>query len=180
MMAWSRSAIARSAFGISAIFASTSFSPSAFFARGPRRASAFSSWARAFIAARSSSVNPVTALPFTVALLAGFCVCVLGLIEQSSSGRNLCPEFPGPRRERRQPLDFQVGARAEQLDPLRREHREVDRVAPPVRTPAVVVGEALLARQLLRADEQACAMPHLRLSCQRGDPASYEHRPLRH
>src|SRR5207247_10568496 len=81
MMAWSRSAMARSGFGISAIFASTSLSPSAFFARGPRRASAFSSWARSFIAARSSSVNPLTALPVTVALLADFCVSVFGLIE---------------------------------------------------------------------------------------------------
>src|SRR5213595_2985372 len=81
MMAWSRSAMARSGFGISAIFASTSLSPSAFFALGPRRASAFSSWARSFIAARSSSVNPLTALPVTVALLADFCIPVFGLIE---------------------------------------------------------------------------------------------------
>src|SRR5439155_345187 len=35
----------------------------------------------AFIAARSSSVNPLTALPVTVALLADFCVSVFGLIE---------------------------------------------------------------------------------------------------
>src|SRR2546425_1221088 len=77
MMAWSRSAMARSGFGISAIFASTSLSPSAL--------SAFSSWARSFIAARSSSVNPLTALPVTVALLADFCVPVFGLIEPPSS-----------------------------------------------------------------------------------------------
>src|SRR5437016_5245407 len=44
MMAWSRSAMARSGSGMSAIFASTSPSP------------AFSSWTRSFIAARSSSV----------------------------------------------------------------------------------------------------------------------------
>src|SRR5712692_5070152 len=81
MMAWRRSAMARSGFGISAIFASTSLSPSAFFACGPRRASAFSSWTRSFIAARSSSVNPLTALPVTVALLADFCLSVFGLIE---------------------------------------------------------------------------------------------------
>src|SRR5437870_12853906 len=61
--------------------AATSLSPSPFFARGPRRASAFSSWARSFIAARSSSVNPLTALPVTVALLVDFCVSVFGLIE---------------------------------------------------------------------------------------------------
>src|SRR5207247_7975642 len=70
MMAWSRSAMARSGFGISAIFASTSLSPSAL--------SAFSSWARSFIAARSSSVNPLTAL-------ADFRVSVFGLIEPPSS-----------------------------------------------------------------------------------------------
>src|SRR5207247_8780143 len=70
MMAWSRSAMARSGFGISAIFASTSLSPSAL--------SAFSSWARSFIAARSSSVNPLTALP-------DFRVSVFGLIEPPSS-----------------------------------------------------------------------------------------------
>src|SRR5438874_3249811 len=81
IMAWMRSAMARSGFGISAIFASTSLSPSAFSARGPRRASAFSSWARSFIAARSSSVNPLTPLPVTVALLVDFCVSIFGLIE---------------------------------------------------------------------------------------------------
>src|SRR5881409_108715 len=85
MTAWSRSAMARSGFGISAIFVSTSLSPSACFARGPRRASAFSSWTRSFIAARSSSVNPLTALPVTLALLADFCVPVFGLIEPPSS-----------------------------------------------------------------------------------------------
>ena len=40
----------------------------------PRRASAFSSWARSFIATRSSSVNPVDAVPVAVLLLADFCV----------------------------------------------------------------------------------------------------------
>ena len=38
----------------------------------PRRAAAFSSWARSFIAARSSSVNPWDALP--VAVVADFFV----------------------------------------------------------------------------------------------------------
>src|SRR5215211_330657 len=74
MMACSRSAMARSGSGISAIFASTSLSPSALPARGPRRAPAFSSWARSLIAARSSSVNPLDALP--VVLLADCCVAV--------------------------------------------------------------------------------------------------------
>src|SRR5207248_1173603 len=55
--AWSRWAMARSGSGIVAIAASTSLSPSALvlFAR----ASAFSSLARSFIAARSSAVNPL-------------------------------------------------------------------------------------------------------------------------
>src|SRR5437667_320869 len=45
-----------------------------------RVASAFSSRTRSFIAARSSSVNPLTGLPATVALLADFCASVFGLI----------------------------------------------------------------------------------------------------
>src|SRR3972149_3047706 len=77
MIAWSRLAMARSDPCISAIFAITALSPSALSARGPRRASAFSSWARSFIAARSSSVNPFTVLPIAVVLLADFCVAFL-------------------------------------------------------------------------------------------------------
>jgi hypothetical protein len=46
----------------------------AFPARGPARAATFSSWARSRIAARSSSVNPLDALPIAVVLLADFCV----------------------------------------------------------------------------------------------------------
>src|SRR5437667_4107576 len=86
MIVWSRLAIARSGSCIAAIFASTSPSPSAlsFFPRGPRRASAFTSWARSFIAARSSSVNPLDFLLIAVVLLADFCVSFLGLIETSS------------------------------------------------------------------------------------------------
>ena len=57
------------------------------------RASAFSSWARAFIAARSSSVNPLDFLLIAVVLLADFCVSFFGLIETSlditHSGRTL-------------------------------------------------------------------------------------------
>jgi hypothetical protein len=60
--------MARSGPGISAIFASTSLSPSAL------RAAAFSSWTRSFIAARSSSVNFLDVLPIAVVLLAAFCV----------------------------------------------------------------------------------------------------------
>src|SRR4249919_1878032 len=72
MTAWSRSPMARSGSGISAIFASTAVSPSSLAARGPRRAAAFSSWARSFIAPRSSSVNPPDLLPVAVVLLADF------------------------------------------------------------------------------------------------------------
>src|SRR3989442_5835645 len=81
MIAWSRSALARSGSGIAAIFASTSLSPSALslFAR----AAALSSWLRSFIAARSSSVNPLDFLLSAVVLLADFCVSFLGLIETS-------------------------------------------------------------------------------------------------
>src|SRR4029453_14222094 len=70
MMAWSRSARARSGSGISAILASTSPSPSALPARGPRRASAFSSLVRSFIAPRSSSVRPVNVLSVALVVLA--------------------------------------------------------------------------------------------------------------
>src|SRR5215204_5921123 len=65
-IAWIFSARARSGSGISAIFASTSFSQSAL------SASAFSSLARSFIAARSSAVNPLDALLIVLAGLAGF------------------------------------------------------------------------------------------------------------
>src|SRR6516225_8786138 len=68
MSAWSRFAMVRSGSGISTIFASTSLSPSALFLFA--RASAFSSWARSFIAARSSSVNPLDFLLIAVVLLA--------------------------------------------------------------------------------------------------------------
>src|SRR5215469_6206272 len=77
MMAWTRSARARSASCSSAIFSSTSLSPSAWAARGPRRAAVFSSWAWSFIAARSSAVNPRDVLLFEVVLLAGFCVSLI-------------------------------------------------------------------------------------------------------
>src|SRR5215831_7880895 len=66
-IAWTRLAMARSFPFIAAIAASTSRSPSALFLLA--RASAFSSWARAFIAARSSAVNPLD-LPAAVFFLA--------------------------------------------------------------------------------------------------------------
>src|SRR5947209_16351659 len=97
-----------------------------------------------------------------------------------ASGRDLGPEFPRPRRERREPLDLEVGRRAEPVDPFRRQRREVDVVAPPIGTAAVVVGEAVVARQLPRAEEQAGAAPDVRIGGQRGDRASDEQRRLRY
>src|SRR5207253_7633659 len=84
MIAWSRLAMARSGSRISAIFASTALSPSALSAREPRSADLFSSWTCSFIAARSSSVNPLNFLVVAVALLADFCVSFVGLIDTSS------------------------------------------------------------------------------------------------
>src|SRR5437867_367673 len=85
MIAWSRLAMARSGSRISAIFARTALSPSALSARGPRPADAFRSWRYSFIAARSSSVNPVNFLLTAVLLLADFCVSFFGLIGTSSN-----------------------------------------------------------------------------------------------
>src|SRR4030067_2708112 len=75
MIPWSRLPLVRPAPCSSAIFASTALSPSAL--SSPRRASAFSSWARSLIAARSSSVNPLYFLLIAVVLLAAFCVAFL-------------------------------------------------------------------------------------------------------
>jgi hypothetical protein len=74
-MAWSRSARERSGSGSSAILASTARSASAF----PflARASAFSSWARSFIAARSSSEKPADVVPVAVVRLADLWVSVI-------------------------------------------------------------------------------------------------------
>src|SRR5579864_6786583 len=104
MTAWSRRALARSASRISAIFASTSPSPSALPAREPRRVAAFSSWARSFIAARSSPENPsYVVLPVAVARLArlaGSCVSLMagflpvGLDRDDSHARGTAE--PGP------------------------------------------------------------------------------------
>src|ERR1700681_3786362 len=69
MTAWSRSAMARSSFGISAIFASKALSPSAL------SAAVFNSLTRSFIAPRSSSVNPFL---IAAVLLADFCVPFIG------------------------------------------------------------------------------------------------------
>ena len=85
MIAWSRSAKARSGSGIWAIWASTAPSPSALSARGPRRPSAFSSRSRSLIAARSSSVNPLVVLPIALVLVADFRVPFFAVIFRSPS-----------------------------------------------------------------------------------------------
>src|SRR3989304_5137928 len=90
MLAWSRSAMARSGSSISAIFASTSLSPSALFLFA--RASAFSSWARSFIAARSSSVHPSDVLSM---LFADFCVAFFAFIVPSCAGSRMSCRPPG-------------------------------------------------------------------------------------
>src|SRR6266581_2911546 len=98
MIAWSRSPMARSGSGISAIFASTALSPSALSARGPRRADAFSSWWRSFIAARSSSVHPSDVLS-TAVLLADFGVSfIAGFLSARSDGDH--PHSREPLRRR--------------------------------------------------------------------------------
>src|SRR5438067_6831651 len=113
MMAWSRSAMARSRSGISAIFASTSLSPSALPARGLRREAAFSSWARSLIAARSSSVNPLDALAVVllengrVPFLAGFLSAIAKLL-------------PAPKRRRSRARLVSVKAPVWNISRLRR------------------------------------------------------------
>src|ERR1051326_1170547 len=84
MIAWSRLAIERSGSFIEAIAASASLSPSAF-SLFPR-ASAFNSRARAFIAARSSSVNPAAFLFIVAVLLEDFRPAFLEFIETSLPG----------------------------------------------------------------------------------------------
>src|ERR1700680_3451125 len=79
MIVWSRSAVARSGSGISAIFARTSLSPSAVPERVRLR-----SWTSSLIAACSSSVNTLDAL--AVLLRTDFCVL---LIDSSSCVRTL-------------------------------------------------------------------------------------------
>ena len=80
--------MARSGAGSSAIFASRSLSPSALFLFA--RSSAFSSLARSFIAAFSSSVNPLE-------LLADVCVPLFVLIVPSFAGSPMFypPDAPG-------------------------------------------------------------------------------------
>src|SRR5204863_328345 len=85
---------------ISAIFVSKALSPSAFSGRGPRCADAFISWTYSFIAARSSSVNPLNFLFVAAVLLADFCVSFFGLIEPPLGWRLIGGEARFPSRER--------------------------------------------------------------------------------
>src|SRR5215218_10454053 len=91
-IAWSRLAMARSDPFIAAIAASTSRSPSARFLLA--RSSAFSSWARAFIAARSSPVNPLA--DFFVSFLAGFLAGIDHLLDAVSC--EIVPRLQRPRK----------------------------------------------------------------------------------
>src|SRR5260370_4569665 len=103
MTVWSRSPMARSDSGISAIFASTALSPSPLSARAARRADAFSSWWRSFIAARSSSVHPSDVLAIAV-LLADFCGSfIAGFLSARSDGDDPDSREPPQRRLRRNP-----------------------------------------------------------------------------
>ena len=79
--------MARSGSFIAATAASRSRSPSALFLLA--RASAFSSWARAFIAARSSSVNPLDFVSCLVAplLVVGLIVLLSFVRRPARSGR---------------------------------------------------------------------------------------------
>src|SRR3990170_7630217 len=84
--AWIRSAMARSDAGISAIFASTSASPSALLTL-PRALALFSSCACSFIAARSSSVQPSADVSLPAVRLADFFASfIAGFLSASSVG----------------------------------------------------------------------------------------------
>src|SRR5260370_3222808 len=98
---------------------------------------------------------------------------------KGGSRRNLCPELPGPRGKRRQPLDLQISARAEQIDPRRREYGEVNLVAAPIGTTAIVVGKSVIARKLPGAEKHSRAVLHLRVRPQRADPPSPPQRRFR-
>jgi hypothetical protein len=66
MISWSRSPMARSGSCISPSLSLTTFSPSAL------RAAAFCSWARSFVVARSSAVNPWEDLLVALVFFADF------------------------------------------------------------------------------------------------------------
>src|SRR3712207_921527 len=101
----------RSDSGISAIFASRALSPSAL------RASAFSSWARSRIAARSSAVNPLEAL-----LVVVFADCCLPFLAGFLSAIWVSFRAFDDLREAVEPLQ----PRADALEGVGREHARAD------------------------------------------------------
>src|SRR4029453_5860174 len=121
-ISWSRLAMTRSDPFIAAIAASRSRSPSALFLLA--RASAFSSWARAFIAARSSAVNPLDVVLRAVALFADFCVSFVAGFFSAISKHPFQEEDSAQRDDarshRRCPsrlLDEPIGEIAQHADP---------------------------------------------------------------
>jgi len=90
--------------------------------------------------------------------------------------RDFRPEPPRPACERRQPLALQVSARTEQVDPRWRERGEVDLVPSPIGTAAIVVGQPVVASELLGAEEHSSAGLYPGVRRDRGDRASDEQR----
>src|SRR5215472_2593671 len=123
MTAWSRSARMRSGSVISAIFASSSLSPSALPPREPRRAGALSSLARSFIALRSSSVKPSYVLFFAVVFLADFCVSFITGFLATSLDRDDTHARDPPRRQASPKLTGRYQGETNH-DPLPNERRD--------------------------------------------------------
>ena len=117
--------------GISAIFASTSLSPSAL----PPARAAFSSWARSFIAARSSSVKP---------FFAGFLSAIAKLnatARDSSRSTSSNPGRPSNRAAGRGPEEDQRKARGDHE--VRGVRLRAAEDAPAIGRPAVQQGREL-------------------------------------
>ncbi len=105
--------MARSGPGISAIFASTSLSPAA--SSLPRRASAFSSRARSFMAARSSSENPVDCVGFFTGFFSAIVLSSAGSDGYVAHAREPCVRRSRAGRGRSYPCD--VGEPSHQFEP---------------------------------------------------------------
>src|SRR5262245_42207683 len=69
-------------------------------------------------------------------------------VSDASAPRHLGPERSRPPRQRRQPLELQVGAGPEQIDPFGGRVWELNFVAPPVGPPAVLVGHRMAAPKI--------------------------------
>src|SRR5688572_13155896 len=96
------------------------------------------------------------------------------MVRRCESGWNLLFESLASRRQRRQPLDLQVRAAAKEIDPLRREHGEVDRMTPPVRTAPIVVGQLVVTSKLPGAEEHAGTVVDGGVGGEGGDRATDE------